>query len=119
MKGISVIKLDDKDVIRHELVKKLLKRTNQNKTKMSNNVIIKTDFNFPNQKNLYKGKVRDVYSIGDEQLVMIASIEYRHLTMFFLRNPYKGQVLNQIASKFLDATLILSKTGKNLHQIHR
>ena len=72
---------------------------------MSNNVIIKTDFNFPNQKNLYKGKVRDVYSIGDEQLVMIASDRISAFDHVLPEGiPYKGQVLNQIASKFLDAT---------------
>ena len=72
---------------------------------MSKNVIIKTDFNFPNQKNLYKGKVRDVYSIGSEQLVMIASDRISAFDHVLPEGiPYKGQVLNQIASKFLDAT---------------
>ena len=72
---------------------------------MSKNVIIKTDFNFPNQKNLYKGKVRDVYSIGNEQLVMIASDRISAFDHVLPEGiPYKGQVLNQIASKFLDAT---------------
>ena len=72
---------------------------------MNKNVIIKTDFNFPNQKNLYKGKVRDVYSIGDEQLVMIASDRISAFDHVLPQGiPYKGQVLNQIASKFLDAT---------------
>ena len=70
-----------------------------------NNVIIKTEFNFPNQKNLYKGKVRDVYSIGESQLVMIASDRISAFDHVLPQGiPYKGQVLNQIASKFLDAT---------------
>ena len=69
------------------------------------NVIIKTNFNFPNQTHLYKGKVRDVYSIGDHQLVMIASDRISAFDHVLPQGiPYKGQVLNQIAAKFLDAT---------------
>lgn len=69
------------------------------------NVIIKTDFNFPNQTHLYKGKVRDVYSIGENQLVMIASDRISAFDHVLPQGiPYKGQVLSQIASKFLDAT---------------
>ena len=72
---------------------------------MSNNVIIKTDFNFPNQTNVYKGKVRDVYTVGDDKLVMIASDRISAFDHILPEGiPYKGQVLNQIASKFLDAT---------------
>lgn len=70
------------------------------------NVIIKTDFNFPNQTHLYKGKVRDVYSIGENQLVMIASDRISAFDHVLPQGiPYKGQVLSQIASKFLDATV--------------
>lgn len=70
-----------------------------------NNAIIKTDFNFPGQKNLYKGKVRDVYNIEDKYLVMIASDRISAFDVVLPRGiPYKGQVLNQIASKFLDMT---------------
>lgn len=68
------------------------------------NVILKTDFDFPGQTNLYKGKVRDVYSI-DNTLVMVASDRisaFDHVLPAGI--PYKGQVLSQIAAKFLDAT---------------
>jgi phosphoribosylaminoimidazole-succinocarboxamide synthase len=69
------------------------------------NAIVKTDFSFPKQKNLYKGKVRDVYNINDELLVMIASDRISAFDVVLPRAiPYKGQVLNQIAAKFLDAT---------------
>lgn len=66
---------------------------------------IETNFNFPKQKSFYKGKVRDVYNIDDELLVMIVSDRisaYDHVLSVGI--PYKGQVLNQIAAKFLDAT---------------
>lgn len=68
------------------------------------NVILKTNFKLPNQTNFYKGKVRDVYSVGD-LLVMIATDRISAFDVVLPRAiPYKGQVLNQIASKFLDAT---------------
>jgi phosphoribosylaminoimidazole-succinocarboxamide synthase len=69
------------------------------------NAIIKTDFTFPKQKSVYKGKVRDVYSIDDQLLVMVASDRISAFDVVLPRGiPYKGQVLNQIAAKFLDAT---------------
>lgn len=69
------------------------------------NTIIQSDFNFPGQTNVYKGKVRDVYSIGDDILVMLASDRISAFDVVLPKGiPYKGQVLNQIASKFLDAT---------------
>jgi phosphoribosylaminoimidazole-succinocarboxamide synthase len=69
------------------------------------NVLLKTNYNFPGQKSLYKGKVRDVYNINDEFLVMVASDRISAFDVVLPRGiPYKGQVLNQIASKFLDAT---------------
>ncbi len=69
------------------------------------NAVVKTDFRFPNQKNLYKGKVRDVYNIDDETLVMVVSDRISAFDVVLPRGiPYKGQVLNQIAAKFLDAT---------------
>ncbi len=69
------------------------------------NAIVKTDFNFPKQKNVYKGKVRDVYNIDDELLVMIASDRISAFDVVLPKGiPFKGQVLNQIAAKFLDAT---------------
>ena len=68
------------------------------------NAIKSTDFNFPGQTNRYGGKVRDVYTIG-EQLVMIASDRISAFDVVLPEPiPYKGQVLNQIASKFLEAT---------------
>ena len=64
-----------------------------------------TDFQFENQTNVYHGKVRDVYSIGEEHLVMVASDRisaFDHILPKAI--PFKGQVLNQIASLFLKAT---------------
>jgi len=70
-----------------------------------NEAIIRTDFEFPGQKDVYHGKVRDVYNINDELLVMIASDRISAFDIVLPRAiPYKGQVLNQIASKFLNAT---------------
>lgn len=69
------------------------------------NVLSQTSFNFPGQKSLYKGKVRDVYNINDEYLVMVTSDRISAFDVVLPRGiPYKGQVLNQIAVKFLDAT---------------
>ena len=69
------------------------------------NVIIKTDFNFQNQVNLYKGKVRDVYTIKNDLLVMIASDRISAFDHVLPKGiPYKGQVLSQIAAKFLKDT---------------
>ena len=67
--------------------------------------IVKTDFCFPQQKSLYVGKVRDVYDINDEYLVMVVSDRISAFDVVLPEGvPYKGQVLNQIAEKFLDAT---------------
>ncbi|MCK9208558.1 MAG: phosphoribosylaminoimidazolesuccinocarboxamide synthase [Salinivirgaceae bacterium] len=67
--------------------------------------IVKTDFNFPKQHSVYKGKVRDVYNINQEYLVMVVSDRISAFDVVLPKGiPYKGQVLNQIASKFLDAT---------------
>lgn len=67
--------------------------------------IVKTDFNFPKQKGVYKGKVRDVYNIDDEYLVMVVSDRISAFDVVLPEGvPYKGQVLNQIAEKFLDST---------------
>ena len=64
-----------------------------------------TNFNFPGQKNVYHGKVRDVYNIDDRYLVMVVSDRISAFDVVQPRGiPYKGQVLNQIATKFLDAT---------------
>ena len=67
--------------------------------------LTKTDFSFPSQTKVYKGKVRDVYSIGDELLVMVASDRISAFDHILPKGiPFKGQVLNQIAAKFLRAT---------------
>lgn len=64
-----------------------------------------TEFNFKNQKSVYHGKVRDVYDIDDKYLVMVATDRISAFDVILPKGiPFKGQVLNQIASKFLDAT---------------
>ncbi len=64
-----------------------------------------TNFSFPGQKDLYVGKVRDVYNIDDKYLVMVVSDRISAFDVVQPKGiPYKGQVLNQIANKFLDAT---------------
>ena len=64
-----------------------------------------TDFHFPGQKSVYHGKVRDVYNINDEKLVMVATDRISAFDVVLPEGiPYKGQMLNQIAEKFLDAT---------------
>ncbi len=69
------------------------------------NALTKTEFKFPGQKSLYKGKVRDVYNINDDFLVMVVSDRISAFDVVLPKGiPYKGQVLNQIAEKFLDAT---------------
>ncbi len=69
------------------------------------NALTKTEFSFPKQKSLYKGKVRDVYNINDDFLVMVVSDRISAFDVVLPKGiPYKGQVLNQIAAKFLDAT---------------
>ena len=70
-----------------------------------NKALTRTDFNFPGQKSVYHGKVRDVYNISDEYLVMVVSDRISAFDVVLPKGiPYKGQVLNQIAAKFLDAT---------------
>lgn len=67
--------------------------------------ILSSNFSFPGQKSIYKGKVRDVYNIDDKYLLMIVSDRISAFDVVLPRGiPYKGQVLNQIAAKFLDAT---------------
>jgi phosphoribosylaminoimidazole-succinocarboxamide synthase len=69
------------------------------------NAITETNFKFTNQKSYYKGKVRDVYNIDDKYLVMIVSDRISAFDVVLPKGiPYKGQVLNQIAAKFLKAT---------------
>lgn len=74
-------------------------------TANSNNTITSTDFSFPNQKSLYKGKVREVYNINDDLLVMIATDRLSAFDVVMPKGiPYKGQILNQIATKFMQQT---------------
>jgi phosphoribosylaminoimidazole-succinocarboxamide synthase len=69
------------------------------------NTITETHFKFPGQKSFYKGKVRDVYNINDEMLVMVVSDRVSAFDVVLPRGiPYKGQVLNQIAAHFMKAT---------------
>lgn len=67
--------------------------------------VTSTNFNFENQKSLYVGKVRDVYNIADEMLVMVVSDRISAFDVVLPKGiPFKGQILNTIAAKFLDAT---------------
>ena len=67
--------------------------------------LTQTDFHFPGQKSVYHGKVRDVYDINDDLLVMVATDRISAFDVILPKGiPFKGQVLNQIAAKFLDAT---------------
>ena len=71
---------------------------------MSNTLTL-TNYQFPNQTKMYKGKVRDVYTIADNTLIMIATDRISAFDIVLPKGiPFKGQVLNQIAAKFLDAT---------------
>ena len=69
------------------------------------NTITTTNFNFPNQKSVYRGKVREVYNINDELLVMVATDRLSAFDVVMPKGiPYKGQILNQIATKFMQLT---------------
>ena len=68
--------------------------------------IVTSKFNFPEQQGVYHGKVREVYSIKDDYLMMVVSDRISAFDVVLPKGiPYKGQVLNQIAEKFLDATV--------------
>lgn len=70
-----------------------------------NNTITDTNFNFPGQKNLYKGKVREVYALENDVLVMVATDRLSAFDVVMPKGiPYKGQILNQIATKMMAAT---------------
>lgn len=69
------------------------------------NTITTTHFNFPNQKSVYRGKVREVYNINDDLLVMVATDRLSAFDVVLPKGiPYKGQILNQIATKFMELT---------------
>ena len=67
--------------------------------------LTKTEFHFDGQKSVYHGKVRDVYNINDDLMVMVATDRISAFDVVLPKGiPFKGQVLNQIAANFLDAT---------------
>lgn len=67
--------------------------------------LTKTEFHFDGQKSVYHGKVRDVYNINDDKIVMVATDRISAFDVILPKGiPFKGQVLNQIAAKFLDST---------------
>ena len=77
------------------------------------NSITSTQFDFPRQTAVYNGKVRDVYTIADKYMVMVATDRISAFDVILPKGiPYKGQVLNQIASKFLDSTQDIVKNWK-------
>ena len=70
-----------------------------------NNALTKTEFKFEGQTAVYHGKVRDVYTINDDLMVMVATDRISAFDVILPKGiPFKGQVLNQIAAKFLDDT---------------
>ena len=69
------------------------------------NTLMSTDFNFPGQKSVYKGKVREVYTLENDVLVMVATDRLSAFDVVMPKGiPYKGQILNQIATKMMEAT---------------
>ncbi|MCX6273385.1 MAG: phosphoribosylaminoimidazolesuccinocarboxamide synthase, partial [Bacteroidetes bacterium] len=77
------------------------------------NALTSTKFRLPGQKDLYVGKVRDVYNIADQFLVMVTTDRISAFDVVLPKGiPYKGQVLNQIAAKFLDLTLDICPNWK-------
>ncbi|MEX0363082.1 MAG: phosphoribosylaminoimidazolesuccinocarboxamide synthase, partial [Allomuricauda sp.] len=69
------------------------------------NTIMETNFRFPKQKDVYKGKVREVYTLENDILVMIATDRLSAFDVVMPKGiPYKGQILNQIATKMMKAT---------------
>lgn len=77
------------------------------------NALTKTDFHFDGQTNVYHGKVRDVYTVKNDLLVMVATDRISAFDVVLPKGiPYKGQMLNQIAARFLDATLDIVRNWK-------
>ena len=75
--------------------------------------LTQTDFHFEGQKSVYHGKVRDVYDINDDVIVMVATDRISAFDVVLPKGiPFKGQVLNQIAAKFLDATIDICPNWK-------
>ena len=125
---ISFVHFDKKDIVRNKLVTKIVKAyevfDKSNKTEANSKdkkketpinylqnkeLIMKaltcTNFNFDGQKSVYHGKVRDVYNINDDLIVMVATDRISAFDVVLPKGiPFKGQVLNQIAAQFLDST---------------
>lgn len=77
------------------------------------NALTQTDFKFNGQQSVYHGKVRDVYNINNQKLVMVATDRISAFDVVLPKGiPFKGQILNQIASKFLDATADIVENWK-------
>ncbi len=87
------------------VLSQLIHKNNQSNSIKNMNTLMTTDFDFKDQKSVYHGKVRDVYDIADRLLVMVATDRISAFDVILPKGiPFKGQVLNQIASYFLDAT---------------
>ena len=100
VEGIGFVSLGQKDIVRHKLVTRIV-----NAYESHDKALTKTDFHFEGQKSVYHGKVRDVYDINDDVIVMVATDRISAFDVVLPKGiPFKGQVLNQIAAKFLDAT---------------
>jgi phosphoribosylaminoimidazole-succinocarboxamide synthase len=83
--------------------KNRMKKKNKQKNISMAKAITRTDFNFQTQKSVYRGKVRDIYNIDDNYLLMVATDRISAFDVVLPEGiPYKGQVLNQIAAMFLD-----------------
>ena len=89
VEGIGVVNLDRSDIVRHKLVTRIVNAYEE----------------YDKEKSVYHGKVRDVYNINDDMMVMVATDRISAFDVVLPKGiPFKGQVLNQIAAKFLDAT---------------
>ena len=125
VEGIGIVELNRKDIVRHKLVTRIVnayerfdegvkevkevkeevKEVKGKLKKITMKALTKTDFKFEGQKSVYHGKVRDVYNINDDLMVMVATDRISAFDVVLPKGiPFKGQVLNQIAAKFLDAT---------------
>ena len=90
-----------------QIINKAYHKVQSSKFKVQSKMkaLTKTDFHFDGQKSVYHGKVRDVYDINDDLLVMVATDRISAFDVVLPKGiPFKGQVLNQIAAKFLDTT---------------
>jgi hypothetical protein len=114
IEGISIIRFDERDIVRHRLVKNIVRAYDSRGEEQKGRIkaiirrsmakaITGTDFNFPRQKGVYRGKVRDVYNIDDKYLLMVVTDRISAFDVVLPEGiPYKGQVLNQIATMFLE-----------------